>query len=106
MKKIIIVVLIIFAGADVMSRSNDNSIQVYTSKFRKVTPLEFKHHRFEYTMNQERMAVRSLNISEISSPDYKNHFDEIHKAKTKSVIVITEPTRLKGPNYKNRRFRE
>jgi hypothetical protein len=52
------------------------------------------------------VAVKSLNISKVTSPEYKNHFDEIHKAKNRAVNVLSEPTKLKGPNYKNRRFKE
>ena len=89
-----------------MSQTKEGSSQVYTLKFKKVSSLEYKNHRFEYNSKLEKFAVKAIDITEVTSPDYKNHFDEIHKAKIKSVAVLTETTKLKGPNYKNRRFRE
>ena len=106
MKKVIILIIIICANQDIIAQTKNGSSQVYTLKFKKVSPLEYKHHRFEYNYESERVAVKSLNISKVTSPEYKNHFDEIHKAKNRAVNVLSEPTKLKGPNYKNRRFRE
>jgi hypothetical protein len=106
MKNALILIILICACEVSYAQTRDNSLQVFTLKFKKVSSLEYKNHRFEYNSKSERFAVKALNISGVTSPDYKNHFDEIHKAKTRSVAVLTEPTKLKGPNYKNRRFRE
>ena len=106
MKKTLVLIILNSLVKVSWAQTRDDSFQVYTLKFKKVSSLEYKNHRFEYNSKSEKLAVKAINITEVSSPEYKNHFDEIHKAKTKSVAVLTEPTKLKGPNYKNRRFKE
>ncbi len=106
MKKILVLIILISACKVSWAQTRDNSFQVHTLKFKKVSSPEYKNHRFEYNSKSDKLAVKAINITDVNSPEYKNHFDEIHKAKTRSVNVITEPTKLKGPNYKNRRFRE
>jgi hypothetical protein len=106
MKKVLILIILICAWKVSWAQTKNDSFQVYTLKFKKVSSVEYKNHRFEYNSKSEKLAVKAIDITEVNSPDYKNHFDEIHKAKTRSVDVIAEPTKLKGPNYKNRRFKE
>ena len=106
MKKTLVLIILISLVKVSWAQTRDDSFQVYTLKFKKISSLEYKNHRFEYNFKSEKLAVKAIDITNINSPEYKNHFDEIHKAKTRSVNVITEPTKLKGPNYKNRRFRE
>lgn len=106
MKKVLTIVILICAFQVSWAQTRDDSNQVYTLKFKKVSSLEYKNHRFEYNSKSEKLAVKAIDITDINSPEYKNHFDEIHKAKTRSVNVISEPAKLKGPNYKNRRFKE
>ncbi len=106
MKKVLILFILICVSKVSWAQTRDESFQVYTLKFKKVSSLEYKNHRFEYNSKSDKLAVKAVDITGFKSPDYKNHFDEIHKAKTRSVNVNTEPTNLKGPNYKNRRFRE
>ncbi len=106
MKKALIIIIFICAGQVSRAQTENDSNQLYTLKFKKVSSPEYKNHRFEYNTKSDKLVVKAIDITEINSPEYKNHFDEIHKAKTRSVNVITNPTKLKGPNYKNRRFRE
>ena len=106
MKKTLVLIILISLVKVSWAQTRDDSFQVYTLKFKKVSSLEYKNHRFEYNSKSDKLAVKAINITDVNSLDYKNHFDEIHKAKSRSVNVITEPTKLKGPNYKNRRFRE
>ncbi len=106
MKKALLIIILISVCQVSWAQKKDDSFQVHTLKFKKVSSPEYKNHRFEYNSKSEKLAVKAIDITDINSPEYKNHFDEIHKAKTRSVNVISEPTKLKGPNYKNRRFRE
>jgi hypothetical protein len=106
MKKVLVLIILISTCKFSWAQTRDDSNQVYTLKFKKVSSLEYKNHRFEYNSKSEKLAVKAIDITGVNSPEYKNHFDEIHKAKPSPVNVIAEPTKLKGPNYKNRRFKE
>ena len=78
MKKAIVSTLLILASVVVKSQTWDDSFKVYTTKFKKVSPLDYKHHRFKYNSESDRIAIRSLGIKKVTSPAYKNHFDDHH----------------------------
>jgi len=105
MKKVILMILMILLTKYTHAQVKESSDDVVTRKYKKISPLEFKHHRFDpqYT-GSEYSKVSSLGELGLSSPNFKNLFSKRAKLAPDRLAVVHEIPRLKGPQYKNRRF--
>jgi len=104
MKKIFLIVLIIGLSQIVKSQDKNESYILYTKEFTKLSPLDFKHNRFKIKDHASFIEVKTPGRVKLSSPNYKNQFEKLGLDNKNSIAIVSRPTKLTGPNYKNRRF--
>ena len=88
-----------------ISQNKYDSYILYTKEYIKLSPLDFKHNRFQHDCHTSLVEVKSLRRIKSSSPNYKNQFGKLRADKTIPETIVSKPTKLTGPNYKNRRFK-
>lgn len=105
MKNIFFIILAMGLSQVAKSQYINDSYTLYTKEYIKLSPLDFKHNRFQNKPHTSFVEVKSLKRIKLSSPNYKNHFDKFQADMISSMKIVSSPIKLKGPNYKNRRFK-
>ena len=105
MRTAFFIILIMSLSQIAKSQNKNDFYTLYTKEYIKLNPLDFKHNRFQNTRHTSFVEVKSPRRINISSPNYKNQFDKLGIDKKYSSAIIARPTKLTGPNFKNRRFK-